>query len=120
MTGVEILAANEVATAFAMNWNALFITVVFAGFIGAFLFCLLLTELWNWWQRVLVGFGLGFVLAFLLGGVAFQNNKPIEYETQYKVTISNEVSMNEFLERYEIIEQEGKIYTVRERCCEED
>ena len=37
------------------------------------------------------------------------------YETQYKVTISDEVLMNEFLERYEIVDQEGKIYTVRER-----
>lgn len=39
---------------------------------------------------------------------------PTAYETHYKVLISDEVSMNEFLEQYEIIDQEGKIFTVRE------
>ena len=40
---------------------------------------------------------------------------PVEYETQYKVTIADEVLMNDFLEKYEIKNQEGKIYTVVER-----
>lgn len=39
---------------------------------------------------------------------------PKEYETRYKVIISDEVSMNDFTTRYKIIDQEGKIYTVRE------
>lgn len=34
---------------------------------------------------------------------------------EYKVTVDDSVSMNEFLNKYEILEQEGKIYTVRER-----
>ena len=34
---------------------------------------------------------------------------------EYKVTIDDSVSMNEFLDKYEIIDQEGKIYTVKER-----
>ena len=36
-------------------------------------------------------------------------------DTTYKVTIDDSVSMNEFLDKYEIIDQEGKIYTVKER-----
>lgn len=36
-------------------------------------------------------------------------------DTEYKVTISDKVSMTEFCEKYEIIEQDGKIFTVRER-----
>ena len=45
----------------------------------------------------------------------------LEYETntinhiEYKVTIDDSVSMNEFLDKYEILDQEGKIYTVKER-----
>lgn len=35
-----------------------------------------------------------------------------EYETHYQVTVDNSVSMNEFQNKYEIIEVEGKIYTV--------
>lgn len=44
-----------------------------------------------------------------------------EYETdtidhiEYKVTIDDSVSMNEFLDKYEILDQEGKIYTVKEK-----
>lgn len=35
-----------------------------------------------------------------------------EYEIHYQVTVDNSVSMNEFQNKYEIIEVEGKIYTV--------
>ena len=57
---------------------------------------------------VCVGAIIGLLLAALF-------RTPTKYETQYKVTISDEVSMNDFLEKYEIIETEGKIYTVREK-----
>lgn len=36
-------------------------------------------------------------------------------ETRYKVTISEDVKLTDFYERYEIVEQNGKIYTIRER-----
>lgn len=36
-------------------------------------------------------------------------------ETRYDVTISDEVKLTEFNEKYEIIEQKGKIYTIREK-----
>lgn len=38
---------------------------------------------------------------------------------EYKVTIDDSVSMNEFLDKYEIIDQEGKIYTVKEKINED-
>ena len=34
---------------------------------------------------------------------------------QYQVTISEDVNMTEFNERYEVIKVEGKIYTIREK-----
>ena len=34
---------------------------------------------------------------------------------EYKVTIDDSVKYVEFMEKYEVIDQEGKIYTVRER-----
>ena len=40
---------------------------------------------------------------------------PTKYETEYKVYFENDVNMEEFIENYEIIEQEGKILTIRER-----
>ena len=40
--------------------------------------------------------------------------KKIEYY-EYKVTIDDSVSMEEFLSKYEIINQEGEIFTIVER-----
>ena len=34
---------------------------------------------------------------------------------EYTVTIDDSVSMTDFLDKYEILDQEGKIYTVKER-----
>ena len=36
-------------------------------------------------------------------------------ETRYQVLFSEEVSMTEFNERYEIVDQEGQIFTIREK-----
>lgn len=59
---------------------------------------------------------IGIILGLLLGALASNTcSTPEVYETHYKVLISDEVSMNEFLEHYEIVDQEGKIYTVKER-----
>ena len=52
---------------------------------------------------------IGFMGGFITGRFA---NDPIE---QYQVFVSEEVSMMEFYERYEIIDQDGLIFTVREK-----
>jgi hypothetical protein len=55
------------------------------------------------------------------GGVGTLGMLMSEYETdtidhiEYKVAIDDSVSINEFLDKYEIIGQEGKIYTVKEK-----
>jgi hypothetical protein len=60
------------------------------------------------------------ILAFfvgLLGGTMVDKLDPngeIAY-IKYQVTIDDSVSMNEFLDHYEILGQNGKIYTVKER-----
>ena len=112
MTGVEILAMEEVVTAYAFNWKGLmFITcaVIFCGILGA-----ISNSPYSAFKGALVGMAIGLLLGGIIGQLPAWTTLPKEYETQYKVTISDEVSMNDFLERYEIISQEGKIYTVRE------
>ena len=52
-------------------------------------------------------------MAVCIIGVFIQTDKVIDIK--YKVTIDDSVSMNEFLDKYEILDQEGKIYTVKER-----
>ena len=114
MTGVEILATQEVATTFAFNWSiciclTVLITVVLT-LIG------FLADIDNCCCGWIIGLCVGLVIGSVIGiDFAKDSGTPTEYETQYKVTISDEVSMNDFLECYEIVSQEGKIYTVRER-----
>lgn len=38
-----------------------------------------------------------------------------KYQTRYEVTISDEVNFNEFNSRYEVVEQNGLIYTIVEK-----
>lgn len=116
MSGVEILATEEVAIAWASwNWKGFLLTVGLCFFVA--IIAGILTGISDDW-------GLGvtiFFVIFIAGSALFgtlvgrTTGEPIEYETQYKVVIDDSVSMNEFLEEYEIIDQEGKIYTVREK-----
>ena len=122
MTGVEILAVEEVACAFAFNWSVFWIvfgiTFVIGGAIA--LGCLLKDFYGNNKELIVIIITAVFLTIFLstlMGGLFADGILPkaTEYETQYKVTIDDSVSVNEFNEKYEIIDQEGKIYIVRER-----
>jgi hypothetical protein len=119
MTGVEILAAQEVVTGYTWNWSAYFITIgivaLFGGLIG-FTFSNPIEK----FQGLVAGICAGVALGMPIGVLPANVSLPTEYETRYKVTISDEVSMNDFLEVYEIIDQEGKIYTVREKNTEDN
>ena len=55
-------------------------------------------------------FGILFVIVSIL-----ELNTPQEPQTLYEVTISDEVSFKDFTSKYEIIEQRGEIYIVKER-----
>lgn len=115
MTGIEILATQEVVTKFIFNWTAF--GIAFGIIFGILILTGILVSLYDGdWKNLLVGAicGLGFGLLFSpYFGAALRT--PEAYETQYKVTISDEMPMNEFLEKYEIVDQEGKIYTIREK-----
>jgi uncharacterized membrane protein YjjP (DUF1212 family) len=114
MTGVEILATQEVATAFGFSWENFWMALMIVTIVGCFIG--LLVSLANRdFECLVVGCILGAIFGVLLGIGLGVDGLPTEYETQYKVIISDEVPMNEFTERYEIIDKEGKIYTVRER-----
>ena len=115
MAGVEILAVEEVAVGFGFNW--LYFWIAVGIFIGVGLITGLITSylecdfiMLGICISIFIPIGMFFGLIY-----GFADAPQTAYETQYKVAISDEVKMNEFLEKYEIIDQEGKIYTVRER-----
>ena len=117
MNGVEILTSNEVAVAYEkFNWSNFWIAI---GLIAAIAIVAgIITGVCSYdcvigiMVSIVVFIVFTVIIGMLVGGLTVE---PIEYETQYKVTIDDSVSMNEFLDKYEIIDQDGKIYTVRER-----
>lgn len=115
MTGVEILTSEEILAKIAYNDDLAFfvwaITILIGVIIGSIINIKGKTD-----GFILVGIVVGIMIGFLGFIVTLGITKtPIAYETQYKVTISDEVSMNDFYERYEVIDQDGKIFTVREK-----
>ena len=66
-------------------------------------------------EDIIASMILGCIVAAFFAMLPTQSVSSKQYETQYKVLISDEVSMNEFVAKYEIISQEGCIYTVRNR-----
>jgi hypothetical protein len=117
MSGIEILSTTEVAIEYTYNyWLAGIISLFFV------ISCTILGAIVAYTENISwrTGAGIGIVMSGLLGlfifaSVCVTSQEPIAYETQYKVTINESVSMVEFLDKYEIIDQEGKIYTVKER-----
>jgi hypothetical protein len=109
MTGVEILAIGEMGINECFNWSA----AIFGGLTVGIIASLILGAAENDLRFSLfiapsVCLLAGVILGF--GCPAYQDMIPT-----YKVTISDEVSMNEFMDKYEILNQDGKIYTVKER-----
>lgn len=115
MAGVEILAMEEVATEFTFNWVASLITlgIILAIYI---LIGFLISKKTDDWKNLKIGIIVGSILGVFFGAaMGFAFEIPVEFDNKYKVIISDEVSMNDFFEKYEIIDTEGKIYTVVER-----
>mgnify|MGYP003424555677 CR=1 FL=1 len=110
MTGVEILTTEQVATSQAYNWT---VALIVAGeFFVAIILCrMFLTEL----------FDIGSCLTLIICGIVFgammgvATSNPSEYVTQHQVLVSEDVSFTEFYERYDVIKQDGKLFTVREK-----
>lgn len=109
MNGVIILNNYEYLTNFGSISLMSILCVWFLAAAIVSLFILLKNKCNSWKEFVIlvIGGALSIVCGCLI--------PEYKYETRYQVTVDNSVSMNEFQDKYEIIEVEGKIYTVRER-----
>ena len=118
MTGVEILNVTEHAIMErAWSWS-----MCFGLFIGLFSLCVIIGFIQGFIEGdIYVGIQVGLIIGLicaLLGSpllTAAFSRKEVGKEYHYKVIIDDSVSMNEFLDKYEILDQEGKIYIVKER-----
>ena len=105
MTGVEILAVEEVVTGMTFNWT---VALISGGIIS--LICTLAIAIFgispedwkDWLFCITMGLIVGAFFGVIFGSIG---KTPTEYETQYKVSISEEVSINEFSKKYERVTQ---------------
>lgn len=118
MNGVEILNITEHAI-MEPAWSWQMCIGLFIGIFGISLLIGVINGLCedDIWIGMIAGAAIGLVFALILSPIltAAFSKKEVGKEYHYKVTIDNSVSMNDFLDKYEILDQEGKIYTVKER-----
>jgi hypothetical protein len=58
---------------------------------------------------------IGLIIGLLKGGYWLSDKTPTEYETQYKIALESNVNYKEFTDKYEIIDFENNVYTVRDK-----
>lgn len=63
--------------------------------------------------------GVFVLLSICVSICAFTHLPETRYQTRYVVTISDDVNFNELNSRYEVVKQEGLIYTIVEKTDEE-
>ena len=105
LQGVEILS-QEVVNTVRCNYSILIIGIIVSMSLGVFFSCLAKSYCGQAILFLGIFISLIFTLTFFI---------PTGEYTQYKVTISDKVNFVEFNEKYEIISQDGEIYTIKER-----
>lgn len=114
MDGVTILLTEEMLLATGFNWEAFFIAFACIAIFGVLLSVILnrleenkIITYCNFIFSLLISLIVGILLGFNIP----TPDKSVTVQ-RYKVTIDETVSFEEFTNNYEIINQEGKIYTV--------
>ena len=64
---------------------------------------------------IIVGVFVSIMLSVIIAPTYFDKLNNEKHETVYDIIIGDEVRFNDFNEHYEIIDQNGNIYTVREK-----
>lgn len=109
MEGIEILSIGSIGINQVFNWNAAIAGGLVLGF---------LCSLYGFFNTdsPLVGIAvfviMGLFFGFILG---ISVEKYADTVPTYKVTVNDTISINEFYERYEVLEQDGKIFTIKEK-----
>lgn len=110
MEGIEILSVGEEIIRSGFNWTAAAIILAVCGIVGTLVY---ITEGGiDKTSAAIITLIIGLVFSFLIG---FMISPKVGSIPTYKVIIEDSVNFNEFNEKYEIIEQDGKIYTIKER-----
>ena len=109
MEGITILSTATVTL--GISWGAAILIAIGAFAFIYFIFCLTtVDELIEYLYAAIVA-----VFVTAIGLIPVWASIDTTEVTEYKVTIDDSVKYVEFTEKYEVIDQEGEIYTVREK-----
>lgn len=120
MDGVTILNEIEFVQVVNDTFNytaaiiTLLVTVLVCAVVGFFIGRMEVDE----FSGIVVGALIGLVLSIFIGGLfgrLFEYPPVTETTMRYEVTIDDSVSLTEFNERYNIIEQRGSIFVIEEK-----
>ena len=109
MTGIEILNVETIDDSAFLIFLGIFSMCIMALTLGFVVSALLERE-----YGIAIVFALLAIVGLVLATSAFVEASGAP-RTCYKVTIDDSVSMNEFMKKYEIIQTDGKIYTIIEK-----
>lgn len=110
MNGVKILSQEIIYNTILPDWG-----------IGLSLFCaivFIVALIYAYFEKHNI---LGYIClvviiaSIVVGSIGGSKSKTDISHIEYKVIIDETVSMVEFMDKYEILDQEGEIYTVKER-----
>lgn len=114
MEGVRILAENIImSTQYNFAWNVATIFFYILAIISFILSIFFAID-----DDLTVIYSTLLAIFLTIAGTGIANVKGAEevYDyTEYKVIVDDTVNMNEFMKKYEILDQDGEIYIVRER-----
>lgn len=120
MDGVTVLNEIEFVQVVNDTFNytaaiiTLLVTVLVCAVVGFFIGRMEVDE----FSGIVVGALIGLVLSIFIGGLfgrLFEYPPVTETTMRYEVTIDDSVSLTEFNERYNIIEQRGSIFVIEEK-----
>ena len=112
LEGIEILAQTDIMK--NPDWTSLFFTVMIV-FMLLGIGISIIGSIIDMWKLIACGCGLVigiFITSFIIAANISQEPTG-RYE--YQVTIDDTVSFTELYEKYEVIDQNGKIWTIRDK-----
>ena len=114
LTGVTILNSYDIITP---EWNDTIFLAVFLSIVGiALIIYLLLDSKRTKDEFVLSVIVILFTLFCMVASIhEFTHLPENKYQTRHEVTISDDVNFKEFNSKYEVVKQEGLIYTIIEK-----
>lgn len=108
---MEILNVGTAVVDYLGGWSISVSVFIVCGIV--FFALALICSAWDYGSLAFVCVVIGIICIFGAFYKYYTNN-PVE-KTTYQVILDDSISYNEFVEKYEVIKQEGRIYTIYEK-----